>query len=120
MAPPVRLIYPIPRPAGRWHRAGRALPRETEHPPLNPKTKRAIRTALQTLAAVVAVLPALAAVVADSDKLAVAAPWLVGAAVSAAAVAAVVARAMASPLAEALLDRFGLGLVDDGPGDAAQ
>ncbi|WIC89741.1 membrane protein [Streptomyces phage SoJo] len=80
---------------------------------MNAKNKRAIRTALQTLAAVAAVLPVLAALLADSD-LAVAAPWIVGAAVSAAGVAGIVARVMASPAVEALLDRFGLGLVDDG------
>lgn len=82
---------------------------------MSPETKRSIRTALQTLAAVAAVLPALAAYVADSDALAVAAPWLVTAAVSAAAVAGVVARVMAHPAVEALLDRLGLGL--DGEGD---
>jgi hypothetical protein len=80
---------------------------------MQPKNKRAVRTALQTFAAVVAVVPALAAVVADSGDLAVAAPWLIGAAATAAAVAGVVARAMAHPVVEALLDRFGLGLVDD-------
>ena len=80
---------------------------------MSPANKRAARTALQTLAAVAAVLPALAAVVADSDALAVAAPWLITAAASAAAVAGVVSRVMASPVVEQLLDRFGLGLVDD-------
>ncbi|MEU0675073.1 hypothetical protein ABZ330_19690 [Streptomyces sp. NPDC006172] len=85
---------------------------------MNPKNTRAVRTALQTFAAVVAVVPALAAVVADSGDLAVAAPWLVGAAATAAAVAGVIARAMASPVVEALLDRFGLGLVDDTDGGA--
>lgn len=79
---------------------------------MTAKNKRAIRTALQTLAAVATVLPALAALLADSD-LAVAAPWAVAAAVSAAGVAGGVARVMASPVVEALLDRFGLGLVDD-------
>ncbi|WP_405955780.1 hypothetical protein [Streptomyces phaeochromogenes] len=80
---------------------------------MQPKNTRAVRTALQTFAAVVAVVPALAAIVADSGDLTVAAPWLVGAAATAAAVAGVIARAMASPVVEALLDRFGLGLVDD-------
>ncbi|MEU2759401.1 hypothetical protein [Streptomyces sp. NPDC007094] len=79
---------------------------------MNPKNTRAVRTALQTFAAVVAVVPALAAIVADSADLAVAAPWLVGAATTAAAVAGVVARVMAHPAVEALLDRLGLGLVD--------
>ncbi|HEX5568486.1 MAG TPA: hypothetical protein VFY14_16440 [Streptomyces sp.] len=62
------------------------------------------------------VLPALAAYVADSAALAVAAPWLVTAAVTTAGVAAVVARIMASPIVEQLLNRFGLGLADDDPG----
>ncbi|MCO6747877.1 hypothetical protein KQH21_06780 [Streptomyces sp. IpFD-1.1] len=80
---------------------------------MSPKTKRAVRTALQTFAAVVAVVPALAAVVADSAAMAAAAPWAVAAAGTAAAVAGIAARAMASPTVEALLDRFGLGLVDE-------
>ncbi|QKN87663.1 hypothetical protein SEA_CUMBERBATCH_21 [Streptomyces phage Cumberbatch] len=83
---------------------------------MSPKNRRAVRTALQTLAAVAAVLPALAAVVADSDALAVAAPWLVTAAASAATVAGAVARVMALPAVERLLDRLGLGLVDDDGG----
>lgn len=83
---------------------------------MSNKTKRAIRTGLQTLAAVAAVLPALAAVVADSSELAVAAPWLVAAAASAAVVAGVVARIMAATSFEALLDRLGIGLRDDRPG----
>ncbi|MFF2309226.1 hypothetical protein ACFVVJ_08915 [Streptomyces albidoflavus] len=74
---------------------------------MSPKTKRAVRTALQTFAAVVAVVPALAAVVADSAALAAAAAG------TAAAVAGIAARVMASPTVEALLDRFGLGLVDE-------
>ncbi|MGW2497283.1 hypothetical protein ACWCV2_22640 [Streptomyces pseudogriseolus] len=86
---------------------------------MQPKNKRAIRTALQTLAAVAATLPALAALLADS-ALAVAAPWLVAAAVSAAAVAGIVARVMASPAFEALLDRFGLGLADTTSEDRPQ
>ncbi|WP_424862094.1 hypothetical protein [Streptomyces sp. MMS24-I29] len=83
---------------------------------MKPHTKRAVRTGIQTLAAVAAVLPVLAAVVADSDALAVAAPWLVAAAASAAAVAGIVARVMAHPAGEQLLDRLGLGLVDDDGG----
>ncbi|MFB6846196.1 hypothetical protein ACFCXS_15225 [Streptomyces sp. NPDC056373] len=83
---------------------------------MSDKTKRAIRTGLQTLAAVAAVLPALAAVVADSSELAVAAPWLVAAAASAAVVAGVVARVMAAPAFEVVLDRFGIGMRDDRPG----
>lgn len=85
---------------------------------MSPKNRRAIRTALQTFAAVVAVVPALAAVVEDSAALAAAAPWAVAAAASAASVAGVAARVMASPTVEAILDRFGLGLVDDDKGPA--
>lgn len=80
---------------------------------MSPQAKRAVRTALQTFAAVVAVVPGLAAVVADSDQLAAAAPWAVAAAVTAAGAAGVAARIMASPIVEQLLDRVGLGLVDD-------
>jgi hypothetical protein len=80
---------------------------------MTPKNKRAIRTGIQTLAAVAAVLPALAAMVADNDALAVAAPWLVAAAGTAAVAAGIVARFMASDPFERLLDRFGLGLRDD-------
>ncbi|MEU8721523.1 hypothetical protein [Streptomyces antimycoticus] len=79
---------------------------------MSDKTKRAIRTAIQTLLAVAAVLPALAAVIADNDALAVAAPWLVAAAGSAAAVAGIIARFTATPAVERLLDRLGIGLDD--------
>ncbi|MFJ8900044.1 hypothetical protein [Streptomyces sp. NPDC102370] len=79
---------------------------------MQSKNKRAIRTALQTLAAVAAVLPALAALLADS-ALAVAAPWAVAAAGTAAVAAGIVARFMASDPFERLLDRFGIGLRDD-------
>lgn len=74
---------------------------------MTPKNRRAIRTALQTLAAVAATLPALAAMVADQEDLAAAAPWV------AAAAAGIVARIMAAPGFERLLDRFGIGLHDD-------
>jgi hypothetical protein len=87
---------------------------------MSPKAKRSVRTALQTLAAVVVILPALAAIVADSDALAVTAPWLITGAVSAAAVAGIVARIMAHPAFEAILDRLGIGLIDDDPGGPAQ
>ncbi|MBP0456261.1 hypothetical protein [Streptomyces montanisoli] len=86
---------------------------------MSDKTKRAIRTAIQTLLAVAAVLPALAAVLADSE-LAVAAPWLIAAAGSAAAVAGVVARVMASPVVERVLARLGIGLTDTAPAALAQ
>ncbi|AUA10064.1 hypothetical protein GTZ89_13240 [Streptomyces sp. SID8382] len=83
---------------------------------MSDKTKRAIRTAIQTLLAIAAVLPALAAVIADNDALAVAAPWLVAAVGSAAAAAGIVAHIMATPAVEQLLDRLGIGLPDTGGG----
>ncbi|WP_445520678.1 hypothetical protein [Streptomyces sp. NEAU-174] len=73
-------------------------------------------TARPHLLAVPAVLPALTAVIADNDALAVAAPWLVAAAGSAAAAAGIIARIMAAPAVEQLLDRLGIGLPDTGGG----
>lgn len=80
---------------------------------MQPKTKRAVRTSLQTFVAVVTLTPAAAAIAADSDALAAVAPWAVAAASTAAAVAGTLARIMAHPAVEALLDRVGLGLVDN-------
>jgi hypothetical protein len=78
-------------------------------------TLRAVRTVLQTIVGVAVALPLLAAAVAQSG-LADAWPWLAGAAGTAGAVAGAVARFMALPAVEQLLDRFGIGLVDDGGG----
>ncbi|MCX5362869.1 hypothetical protein OG864_29665 [Streptomyces sp. NBC_00124] len=80
---------------------------------MSTATKRAIRTALQTMVAVAAVVPLVAAYLADNGQIADALPWLAAAA-PAAAVAAGFARVMALPAVESFLDRFGLGLVDDG------
>ncbi|WP_406412045.1 hypothetical protein OG923_24315 [Streptomyces halstedii] len=76
-------------------------------------TRRAVRTVLQTLVAVAAVVPALAVVIQESAGLASTAPWLVGAAGTAAAIAGGLARIMALPAVEQLLAWFGLGLADD-------
>ncbi|MFJ3867917.1 hypothetical protein [Streptomyces nigra] len=80
---------------------------------MNVAAKRAIRTALQTLVAVAAVVPLIAAYLASNGPIGDALPWLAAAAPTAAALAAGFARIMAMPAVEAFLDRFGLGLVDD-------
>lgn len=78
-------------------------------------TLRAVRTVLQTVVGVAVALPLLAGAVAQSG-LAEAWPWLAGAAGTAAGVAGAVARFMALPAVEQVLDRFGIGLVDEGGG----
>ncbi|MDT0432816.1 hypothetical protein [Streptomyces salyersiae] len=78
--------------------------------------RRAARTVLQTLVAVAAVVPALAVVIQESAGLAAVAPWLIGAAGTAAGIAGGLARVMALPAVEQLLDRCGLGLQDDAEG----
>jgi hypothetical protein len=79
--------------------------------------KRAIRTGIQTLLAVAALVPFAAAALASNDSLSTALPWLAASAPAAATIAAGFARVMALPAVEAFLDRFGLGLVDDGSSD---
>ncbi|MEU8950888.1 hypothetical protein [Streptomyces sp. NPDC048489] len=79
--------------------------------------KRAIRTGIQTLLAVAALVPLAATALADDDRLSAALPWLAASAPAAAAIAAGFARVMALPAVEVFLDRFGLGLVDDGSTD---
>lgn len=81
---------------------------------MSTPAKRAIRTAIQTLLAVAAVVPLVAGQLADNDTIGAALPWLTAAAPGAAALAAGFARVMALPAVESFLDRFGLGLVDDG------
>ncbi|MEU9141717.1 hypothetical protein AB0D33_38255 [Streptomyces sp. NPDC048404] len=83
---------------------------------LTPAT-RAIRTGLQTLVAVAALVPLAATALADNATVSAALPWLAAAAPTAAALAAGLSRVMALPAVEAVLDRFGLGLVDDGSSD---
>jgi hypothetical protein len=80
-------------------------------------TKRAIRTGIQTLLAVAALVPLAAVALAGTPALSTALPWLAAAAPTAATIAAGFARVMALPTVEAFLDRFGLGLVDDGSSD---
>jgi hypothetical protein len=87
---------------------------------MSPAAKRSIRTVLQTTVALAAVLPTLAAVLANAHGVTDLLPWLVGGLATAAAVAGALARFMALPSVEAVLDRFGLGLVDDEPGEGAQ
>ncbi|AVH58372.1 MULTISPECIES: hypothetical protein [Streptomyces] len=72
---------------------------------MSPAAKRTARTVLQTLLSLAAVLPALV----DTDGIAEALPWLA----TAAAGAGALARIMAMPAVERLLDRLGLGLVDN-------
>lgn len=79
--------------------------------------KRAIRTGLQTLLAVAALVPLAATALADNTVVSNALPWLAAAAPTAAAIAAGLSRVMALPAVEAFLDRFGLGLVNDGTAD---
>ena len=76
-------------------------------------TKRSVRTVLQTLVAVAAVVPALAVVIQQSAGLADTAPWLVAGAGAAAGIAGGLSRLMATPAVEQLLDRLGIGLADD-------
>ncbi|MGW1770629.1 hypothetical protein [Streptomyces sp. NPDC002104] len=75
---------------------------------MTPENKRSIRTAMQTAVALALALPAIVAAAGIPDAL----PYVAGAL----AVAGGLARVMALPSVEALLDRVGLGLVDnDGP-----
>lgn len=69
-------------------------------------TKRSVRTALQTAVAFALALPAIVAAAGIPDAL----PWVAGAL----AVAGGLARVMQLPAVEALLDRVGLGLADEG------
>ncbi|MGW3057674.1 hypothetical protein ACWC98_17380 [Streptomyces goshikiensis] len=68
-------------------------------------TKRSVRTALQTAVALALALPAIVAVSGIPEAL----PWVAGAL----AVAGGLARVMQLPAVETLLDRVGLGLVDE-------
>lgn len=72
---------------------------------MSDKTKRWIRTALQTAVGLAVMLPGLL----DATGLS-AAPWAAGAV----AVAAAVARVMAMPVVDQLLTRLGLGLGSGG------
>ncbi|MET9468478.1 hypothetical protein ABZY44_27565 [Streptomyces sp. NPDC006544] len=72
---------------------------------MTPANKRSIRTALQTGLAFALALPAIVAAAGIPDAL----PYVAGAL----AVAGGLARVMQLPAVEALLDRVGLGLVDE-------
>ncbi|MCQ8829871.1 hypothetical protein [Streptomyces malaysiensis] len=67
--------------------------------------KRTIRTLLQGAVAFAVALPAIV----DASGIPAALPWVAGAL----AVAGGLARVMALPAVEAILDRVGLGLVDE-------
>ncbi|MFE4057391.1 hypothetical protein ACFXP3_14025 [Streptomyces sp. NPDC059096] len=68
-------------------------------------TKRAVRTVIQGVVMFAVALPAIVDASGVPDSL----PWVAGAL----AVAGGLARVMALPAVERLLDRIGLGLVDD-------
>ncbi|HET6356103.1 hypothetical protein [Streptomyces sp.] len=68
-------------------------------------TKRTVRTVLQSAVGFAVALPAVVAASGVSDAL----PWVAGGL----AAAGVFARVMALPGVERLLDRFGIGLVDE-------
>lgn len=77
---------------------------------MSPATKRAVRTVLQGVVMFAVALPAIVSASGIPESL----PWVVGAL----AVAGGLARVMALPAVEQLLDRVGLGLVDDNGGSA--
>ncbi|MFE6764343.1 hypothetical protein [Streptomyces sp. NPDC057689] len=77
---------------------------------LSPAAKRTVRTVIQGAVGLAVALPAIVAASGVPASL----PWVAGAL----AVAGGLARVMALPAVEALLDRVGLGLVDDPDGGA--
>ncbi|MEU8805068.1 hypothetical protein [Streptomyces anthocyanicus] len=79
---------------------------------MSPENKRTIRTILQTAVGGAVALPGII----TASGIPEATPWVAGGL----AAAGGFARVMALPSVEALLDKFGLGLVDDGPGGAGQ
>ncbi|MFE5895882.1 hypothetical protein ACFQ67_00380 [Streptomyces sp. NPDC056488] len=72
---------------------------------LSPAAKRTVRTVMQGAVGVALALPAIV----DASGVPASLPWVAGAL----AVAGGLARVMALPAVEALLDRVGLGLVDE-------
>ncbi|WP_445396420.1 hypothetical protein ACSMX9_22520 [Streptomyces sp. LE64] len=72
---------------------------------MTPQTKRTVRTVLQTIVALAVALPGIVAAAGIPDTL----PWVAGAL----AAAAGTARVMQLPTVERLLDRIGIGIVDD-------
>lgn len=78
---------------------------------MNPANKRTVRTVIQGVVMFAVALPAIVTASGIPESL----PWVAGAL----AVAAGLARVMALPSVEQLLDRVGLGLVDDDQGGSA-
>ncbi|MFI5883552.1 hypothetical protein [Streptomyces sp. NPDC051554] len=78
---------------------------------MNPANKRTVRTVIQGVVMFAVALPAIVTASGIPESL----PWVAGAL----AVAAGLARVMALPSIEQLLDRVGLGLVDDDQGGSA-
>lgn len=72
---------------------------------MSPATKRTVRTLIQGAIGLAVALPAIV----DASGVPESLPWVVGAL----AVAGGLARVMALPAVEALLDRIGIGLVDE-------
>ncbi|MFF8095675.1 hypothetical protein [Streptomyces sp. NPDC016675] len=77
---------------------------------MSPENKRTIRTVLQTAVGGAVALPGIV----DASGIPETAPWVA----AGLAAAGGFARVMALPSVEALLDKFGLGLVDDADGGA--
>ncbi|MGF0176729.1 hypothetical protein ACQF36_41625 [Streptomyces sp. Marseille-Q5077] len=78
---------------------------------MSPANKRTARTVIQVVVMFAAALPAIVSASGILDSL----PWVAGAL----AVAGGLARVMALPAVEQLLDRVGLGVVDDDQGGSA-
>ncbi|MFF5142519.1 hypothetical protein ACFY6U_22790 [Streptomyces sp. NPDC013157] len=78
---------------------------------MSPANKRTVRTVIQGVVMFAVALPAIVNAAGIPESL----PWVAGAL----AVAAGAARVMALPAVEQLLDRVGLGLVDDDQGGTA-
>ncbi|MBB6415846.1 hypothetical protein [Streptomyces sp. AK010] len=78
---------------------------------MSPANKRTVRTVIQGVVMFAVALPAIVAASGIPESL----PWVAGAL----AVAGGLARVMALPAVEQLLDRVGLGLVDDDQGGSA-
>lgn len=78
---------------------------------MTPAAKRTVRTVIQGVVMFAVALPAIVNESGIPESL----PWVGGAL----AVAAGLARVMALPAVEQLLDRVGLGLVDDDQGGSA-
>ncbi|HEY1176219.1 MAG TPA: hypothetical protein VGF17_08675 [Phytomonospora sp.] len=78
---------------------------------MSPANKRTVRTVIQGVVMFAVALPAIVTASGIPESL----PWVAGAL----GVAGGLARVMALPAVEQLLDRVGLGLVDDDQGGSA-